>query len=108
MFRHELKKRKKEKKVENQCTKIVICSVSARFLWKRIPQSVKSANAELEKMYTVYNFLWHNNIAGFFKAINHEWSNTVAELMFELKGKFIVHFCANFILHFTKMCHSRL
>lgn len=65
-----------------------VFSVNARFLWKRIPHSVKSANVELEKIYTVYNFLWHNNIAGFFKAINHEWSNTVAELMFELKGKF--------------------
>lgn len=48
---------------------------------------MKTANAELEKIYTVYNFMWHNNIPGFFKAINHEWSNSVAELMFELKGK---------------------
>lgn len=62
-------------------------SCSARFLWKRIPPSAKMANAELEKIWIVFNYLWHNNISGFFKAINHEWSNNVAELMFELKGK---------------------
>lgn len=48
---------------------------------------MKTSNIELEKMYAVFNFLWHNNIAEFFKAINYEWSSTVAELMFELKGE---------------------
>lgn len=66
---------------------MVFLRCSARFLWKRIPQNVKSSNVELDKIYTVFNHLWHNNISGFFKAINHEWSNNVAELMFELKGK---------------------
>lgn len=59
---------------------------NARFLWKRIPHTVKQGNVELEKIWSIYNHLWNNDVTGFFKAINYEWSNNVAELMFELKG----------------------
>lgn len=41
----------------------------------------------MEKIHDVYICLWNNDIAGFFKAINYEWSNSVAEIMFELRGK---------------------
>ncbi|XP_052897614.1 COP9 signalosome complex subunit 8 [Anopheles moucheti] len=61
---------------------------SARFLWKRIPQNMKTGNVELDQMYKVYVALWNNNTAGFYKAINHDWSKHVSELMFELKEKF--------------------
>lgn len=64
-----------------------MCRCSARFLWKRIPSNIKSSDPELEKIWIVFDHLWYNNISGFFKAINHEWSNNVAELMYELKGK---------------------
>ncbi|XP_055299582.1 COP9 signalosome complex subunit 8 [Sitodiplosis mosellana] len=60
---------------------------SARFLWKRIPLNVKTGNIELEKIHSVYICLWNNDIAGFFKIINYEWSNNIAELMFELREK---------------------
>uniref|UniRef100_A0A1Q3F911 Putative cop9 signalosome complex subunit 8 n=1 Tax=Culex tarsalis TaxID=7177 RepID=A0A1Q3F911_CULTA len=60
---------------------------NARFLWKRIPQSAKNGHAELEQMYKVYQCLWNNDTAGFYKVINHDWSKHVSELMFELKEK---------------------
>uniref|UniRef100_A0A182J4N1 CSN8/PSMD8/EIF3K domain-containing protein n=1 Tax=Anopheles atroparvus TaxID=41427 RepID=A0A182J4N1_ANOAO len=60
---------------------------SARFLWKRIPQNMKAGHSELEQMYKVYVSLWNNDTAGFYKAINHDWSKHVSELMFELKEK---------------------
>lgn len=65
---------------------IRMCSCSARFLWKRIPIQFKAGNVELEKIHSVYICLWNNDIAGFFKIINYEWSNNIAELMFELRG----------------------
>lgn len=63
-------------------------SCSARFLWKRIPLNIKNTDVELEKIHSVYICLWNNDIAGFFKTINYEWSNNIAELMFELRGLF--------------------
>lgn len=66
-------------------------SCSARFLWKRIPLNIKNTDVELEKIHSVYICLWNNDIAGFFKTINHEWSNNIAELMFELRGSSIFH-----------------
>ncbi|XP_055635750.1 COP9 signalosome complex subunit 8 [Toxorhynchites rutilus septentrionalis] len=69
---------------------------NARFLWKRIPLSVKTGHAELEQMYKVYQCLWNNDIAGFYKVINHDWSKHVSELMFELKEK-IQHETINLI-----------
>lgn len=68
------------------CLRLFACSCSARFLWKRIPSNIKAGNVELEKIHNVYVCLWNNDIAGFFKIINHEWSSNVAELMFELRG----------------------
>lgn len=62
-------------------------SSSARFLWKRIPANAKTGNVEMEKIHDVYVCLWNNDFAGFFKAINYEWSSSVAEIMFELRGK---------------------
>ncbi|CAD7078854.1 unnamed protein product [Hermetia illucens] len=60
---------------------------NARFLWKRIPQNVKSGNAELTRIHNVYLALWNNNSPEFFKAIEYEWSSNIAELIFELKEK---------------------
>lgn len=76
-------------------------SCSARFLWKRIPANVKTGNVELEKIHKVYTCLWNNDIAGFFNAINYEWSSNIAEIMFELRGKHSIQmmlrhvFCAD-------------
>uniref|UniRef100_U5EKJ7 Putative signalosome subunit 2 csn8 n=1 Tax=Corethrella appendiculata TaxID=1370023 RepID=U5EKJ7_9DIPT len=60
---------------------------NARFLWKRIPQNIKTGNNELEQMYKVFTCLWNNDTSGFYKAINYDWSKNVSELMFELKEK---------------------
>lgn len=51
-----------------------------------MPFNMKSGNVELEKIHAVYLCLWNNDIAGFFKAINYEWSNNIAELMEDLRG----------------------
>ncbi|KFB43040.1 AGAP008857-PA-like protein [Anopheles sinensis] len=48
---------------------------------------MKAGHSELEQMYKVYVSLWNNDTAGFYKAINHDWSKHVSELMFELKEK---------------------
>lgn len=71
-------------------------SCSARFLWKRIPLNIKTGNVELEKIHSVYLCLWNNDIAGFFKNINYEWSNNIAELMFELRGALQQQFYSKF------------
>ncbi|EAT40448.1 AAEL007821-PA [Aedes aegypti] len=60
---------------------------NARYLWKRIPPSVKTGHSELEQMYKVFQCQWNNDTAGFYKAINYDWSKHVSELMFELKEK---------------------
>lgn len=75
-----------QKKNTNTLLLFIMCSSNARFLWKRIPAAIKQKDAELEKIWLVYNHLWNNDMPGFFKAISYEWSTNVAELMFELKG----------------------
>lgn len=65
---------------------LLLLRSNARFLWKRIPATVKQGNVELEKIWTIYNYLWTNDVSNFFKTIAYEWSTNVAELMFELKG----------------------
>lgn len=61
--------------------------MNARFLWKRIPNSVKNGNQELGQMHKVYECLWKNEMVDFYKAIEFKWSPSVAEVMFELKEK---------------------
>ncbi|KAG4068048.1 hypothetical protein HA402_011381 [Bradysia odoriphaga] len=59
----------------------------ARFLWKRIPKSIKTGNVELEKIWNIFNHLWDNDLNAFFKAINFEWSANVGRIMSQLKDK---------------------
>ncbi|GAB0097276.1 COP9 signalosome complex subunit 8 [Sergentomyia squamirostris] len=59
----------------------------ARFLWKRIPQNIKTGNVELERMLTVLQCLWSNKNVEFYKAITFEWSKPIAKVMGELKEK---------------------
>lgn len=63
------------------------CSSHARFLWKRIPQSLK--NPELDQLYKVFESLWHNQFTQFYVQINFNWSPNIAKIMIELKGKII-------------------
>lgn len=85
---HFVKTKKNDKLFD--CIELIVsiftCSCSARFLWKRIPLQIKTGNVALEKIHNVYVCLWNNDIAGFFKIINYEWSSNIAELMFELRG----------------------
>lgn len=63
--------------------------INARFLYKRIPVSVKNGNQELEKMHKVYECLWKNEMVEFYKLMDYKWT-TVAEVMYELKEKIMM------------------
>ncbi|XP_055840223.1 COP9 signalosome complex subunit 8 [Episyrphus balteatus] len=60
---------------------------NAKYLWKRIPQSTKTGNKELEKLYTLCLALKNNNTADFFKAISFNWSPAIKDLMTDLEEK---------------------
>lgn len=66
---------------------LFIARSKARFLWKRIPPTIKNGNVELEKIWNIFNHLWDNDVSTFFKVIDYEWSTNVAQLMSQLKGK---------------------
>ncbi|KAJ6646475.1 COP9 signalosome complex subunit 8 [Pseudolycoriella hygida] len=59
----------------------------ARYLWGRIPISVKNGNVELNRMWQIFTQLYDNDMNAFFKTINFEWSTNVAKLMSQLKDK---------------------
>jgi COP9 signalosome complex subunit 8 len=54
---------------------------NAKFLWKRIPQSVKTATPELTQIWQVGQKMWVKDFAGTYEALNKEWSETVKPFM---------------------------
>ncbi|KAG8224951.1 hypothetical protein J437_LFUL005659 [Ladona fulva] len=56
---------------------------SAKYLWKRIPASVKNANPELGRIWKVGQKMWLRDFPGVYDALTtgEEWSETVAETM---------------------------
>lgn len=60
--------------------------INARFLWKRIPQIVKTENEHFTHLHKVYICQWQNDIGGFFTAINQQWPTNIVDIMNELKG----------------------
>ncbi|XP_066258591.1 COP9 signalosome complex subunit 8 [Euwallacea similis] len=55
---------------------------NAKFLWKRIPANIKTANPELSHIWTVGQHLWKSDFPSTYKALNAvNWSDTVAEIM---------------------------
>jgi hypothetical protein len=56
-------------------------------LWKRIPNSVKSENAELSKIWEVGKALWRRDPPSVFLAIQaHAWSDNIKDIMNAIKG----------------------
>lgn len=56
---------------------------SAKYLWKRIPTTVKNANPELGKIWKVGQKMWQRDFPGVYAALTTggEWSDTVSQTM---------------------------
>ncbi|KAF7709799.1 hypothetical protein HF521_016649 [Silurus meridionalis] len=51
---------------------------NARYLWKRIPQAIKTATPELAAIWTVGQCIWQRDFPGIYSAIAaHQWSEPV-------------------------------
>ncbi|GAB5576118.1 COP9 signalosome complex subunit 8 isoform X3 [Prionailurus iriomotensis] len=60
---------------------------NARYLWKRIPPAIKSANSELGGIWSVGQRIWQRDFPGIYSTINaHQWSETVQPIMEALRG----------------------
>ncbi|XP_043466812.1 COP9 signalosome complex subunit 8 [Leptopilina heterotoma] len=57
----------------------------AKYLWKRIPDSVKSSSAELCHVWTVGQHMWKRDWPAVHAALNVNWSEDVDEVMNALK-----------------------
>lgn len=70
---------------------------NAKYLWKRIPASVKTSHPELQNVWKVGQRMWQRDFPGTYVALNEQWSNDVAEIMQKILGKF--HLKLYFDLH---------
>ena len=59
---------------------------AAKFLWKRIPDNIKSDHPELKKIWDVGVALWNRNLTGVYSALEQNWSEGVANIMAAVKG----------------------
>uniref|UniRef100_A0A8C3YRC4 COP9 signalosome subunit 8 n=1 Tax=Catagonus wagneri TaxID=51154 RepID=A0A8C3YRC4_9CETA len=60
---------------------------NARYLWKRIPPAIKSANSELGGIWSVGQRIWQRDFPGVYTTIGaHQWSETVQPIMEALRG----------------------
>ncbi|KAI4580369.1 hypothetical protein MJT46_001737 [Ovis ammon polii x Ovis aries] len=59
---------------------------NARYLWKRIPPAIKSANSELGGIWSVGQRIWQRDFPGIYSTINaHQWSEAVQPIMEALR-----------------------
>ncbi|KAB0357061.1 hypothetical protein FD754_001217, partial [Muntiacus muntjak] len=59
---------------------------NARYLWKRIPPAIKSANSELAAIWSVGQRIWQRDFPGIYSTINaHQWSEAVQPIMEALR-----------------------
>ncbi|XP_071791744.1 COP9 signalosome complex subunit 8-like [Asterias amurensis] len=54
---------------------------NAKFLWKRIPQPIKTANPELGLVWAVGQCMWQRNFPATYASLNKEWSETAKPIM---------------------------
>ncbi|XP_038278037.1 COP9 signalosome complex subunit 8 isoform X2 [Dermochelys coriacea] len=60
---------------------------NARYLWKRIPPAIKSANSELGGIWSVGQRIWQRDFPGIYTTIGaHQWSETIQPIMEALRG----------------------
>uniref|UniRef100_A0A3B5B2I7 COP9 signalosome complex subunit 8 n=1 Tax=Stegastes partitus TaxID=144197 RepID=A0A3B5B2I7_9TELE len=59
---------------------------NARYLWKRIPQAIKSANPELTAIWAVGQRIWQRDFPGIYTAIAaFQWSENILPVMEALR-----------------------
>uniref|UniRef100_A0A224XZB0 COP9 signalosome complex subunit 8 n=1 Tax=Panstrongylus lignarius TaxID=156445 RepID=A0A224XZB0_9HEMI len=59
---------------------------NAKFLWKRIPASLKSENAELRNIWAVGKTMWQRDMKAFYTLVSKtDWTENVASIMAALK-----------------------
>ncbi|KAI0212014.1 COP9 signalosome complex subunit 8, partial [Lamellibrachia satsuma] len=54
---------------------------SAKFLWKRIPQTIKTENGELLQIWTLGQKMWQRDLPGTYEALHKDWSDNVKSIM---------------------------
>lgn len=59
---------------------------NAKYLWKRIPSNLKTANEELGRIWLVGQRMWQRDWSAVHVALNAEWSEDIADIMAALKG----------------------
>ncbi|EFA04765.1 COP9 signalosome complex subunit 8 [Tribolium castaneum] len=61
---------------------------NAKYLWKRIPASVKSSTPELNNIWAVAQHMWKRDFPGIYKALNAvTWSDGVANIMKQVQDR---------------------
>ncbi|XP_070588391.1 COP9 signalosome complex subunit 8 isoform X2 [Erythrolamprus reginae] len=59
---------------------------NARYLWKRIPAAIKSANLELGAIWAVGQRIWQRDFPGIYTTIDaYQWSESIQPIMEALK-----------------------
>lgn len=59
---------------------------NARYLWKRIPQAIKTANPELAAIWAVGQRIWQRDFPGIYNAIAaYQWSESILPVMEALR-----------------------
>uniref|UniRef100_A0A3Q0RI44 COP9 signalosome complex subunit 8 n=1 Tax=Amphilophus citrinellus TaxID=61819 RepID=A0A3Q0RI44_AMPCI len=75
-------------------TSLIVCVLilmfanrnNARYLWKRIPQAIKSANPELAAIWAVGQRIWQRDFPGIYAAIAaYQWSENILPVMEALR-----------------------
>lgn len=65
---------------------------NAKFLWKRIPADVKSANPELARIWAVGQSMWKKDFPGIYKALNeNSWSEDISDIMKNVQGANLIY-----------------
>ncbi|TNN53543.1 COP9 signalosome complex subunit 8 [Liparis tanakae] len=60
---------------------------NGRYLWKRIPQAIKSANPELPSIWAVGQRIWQRDFPGIYTTIAaFQWSENILPVMEALRG----------------------
>ncbi|RUS82347.1 hypothetical protein EGW08_009900 [Elysia chlorotica] len=59
---------------------------NAKFLWKRIPQTVKQGCAELSSIWAVGQKMWLKDFTGTYEALQKDWSEDVKVIMTSLQN----------------------
>ncbi|XP_046376630.2 COP9 signalosome complex subunit 8-like [Haliotis rufescens] len=57
---------------------------NAKFLWKRIPQTIKSANPELSSIWIIGQKMWQRDYPGVYETVKKEWSEPIKPVMMAL------------------------